>query len=676
MQEGCLGKEDSCHQLQKTLSRRKILLRDEMIEMLPFVSGILNSERERGRMELTEDFTGTIAYVDLAKKEVRKEVLDAKTYRKYFGGTGIIARELLRLMKPGVDPLGPDNVLVIAAGPLTGGPYAGSGRSAAGAKSPLTGGFGVGEGGGFFGPEMRRAGFDVLVITEVSPTPVYLYLHDGEIEIRDASAIWGKTTGEAQKLIQEELGDRLVRVCQCGPAGERMVRFAAIANDVTHYIGRSGIGAVMGSKKLRAIAARGTKPVPLHDPEKVREIGSWMNKNWKNFSWNLHDVGTAGGLKNKNVAGGLPTKNFTDGVFDGADAITGQLMRDTILVGRESCYACPIQCKRVVEVKEGPYTVDPQYGGPEYETAGALGSTCGVDDLRAVAKANEICNAYGLDTISAGVTIAFAMECYEKGLLTKEDTGGIDLRFGNGEAMLKMLMNIVNREGLGDLLANGCAYAAKKIGKGAEDLAMHVRGQEIPMHDGRQEWGLGLGYGVSITGADHQHNMHDIPYASEGRQADNARALGVTEVPLPARDLSPEKAMLLKVMTQFRHFFDCAVMCTFMPYTPQQMVDLVRAVTGWETGTAELMAIAERAHVLARVFNIREGMKAEDEKLPKRFFTPLPRGPLSDKTFTEEEWERAKLAFYRQSGWTDEGIPTEDTLARLGIRWAGEEIKK
>ena len=620
---------------------------------------------------MADELIGTIGYVDLGTRTVRKETLPSLTYRLYFGGTGLIARELLRLTKPGVDPLGPENVLIIAAGPITGAPLPGTGRSAAGEISTLTGGFGVGEGGGFFGPELRRAGFDALVVTSASETPVYLWVHDGEIEIRDASHIWGKTTGEAQDLIRDELGDNLIRTCQCGPAGENLVRFAGIANDVTHYIGRSGIGAVMGSKKLRAVAARGHQPVFLADKDKVREIASWFMRNWKDLSWGLHEFGTTGGVKNKQVAGGLPTRNFTEGLFEGYEGITGQTMNDAVLVDRDSCYGCPIRCKRVVEVTE-PFKVDRRYGGPEYETLGSFGSACGMGMFEYVCKANEICNAYGLDTISAGVTVAFAMECFEKGLLTLEDTGGLELTFGNGPAMLSVLEKIVGREGIGDLLAEGSVRAAERIGRGAQALAMHTRKQEIPMHDPRQEWVLGLGYGLSITGADHQHNMHDIPYAKEGKGANDARAMGVGSVPLPPLDLSLEKVTLLRTITKYRHFYDCAVICTFMPWTVFQMVDLVTAVTGWKTGTAEILAVAERAYTLARIVNLREGMTASDERLPDRFFEALPAGPLSESKMSREEWERAKLAYYRQSGWTDQGVPTEDTLARLGISWAGK----
>ncbi|QUL98188.1 MAG: aldehyde ferredoxin oxidoreductase family protein [Candidatus Fermentithermobacillus carboniphilus] len=622
-----------------------------------------------------QGITGTIAYVDLSKRQVRKEIIDSHTFRKYFGGTGLIARHVLSMTKRGVDALGSENVFVYACGPLTGGPYAGSGRSAAGAKSPLTGGFGVGEGGGFIGAELRKAGFDAIVVTGVSETPVYLFAHDGELEIRDASGLWGKTTGETEEIIRQELGDSLIRVAQCGPAGEVLVRFAGVCNDLTHYIGRTGMGAVMGSKKLKAIAARGRGQIPIVDREKVREISAWMNQHWRDYVYRYHDTGTAGVLLSLQELSGLPTRNFREGQFEGAAKISGEALRDSLLLKRDTCYACPIRCKRVVGFDE-PYKVDPKYGGPEYETIGSFGSTCGVDDLKVISKANEICNAYGIDTISAGVTIAFAMECFENGLLSLEDTDGIELRFGNGEAVLKVLQKIVKREGIGDLLANGSAYAAKKIGRGAEELAMQVRGLEVPMHEPRLKWGLGVGYGTSVTGADHCHNMHDPAYAVEGKGAEEARSLGVGDVPLPSQDLSLEKVMLLRTITNFRYFCDSAVMCQFLPYSPAQIVDLVKAVTGWDTGTAELLAVGERAHVMARLFNIREGMKSSDEKLPKRFFEAFKSGPLAGKVYTPEEWERAKLSYYRQSGWTDEGVPTEDCLARLGLMWAKEALSR
>ncbi len=617
---------------------------------------------------MTKTLKGKVAYVDLTDHRIDVETIDANVYRKYFGGSGLIAQHLLTMMKPGTDPLSPESVFIYACGPMTGGPYSGSGRSAAGCKSPLTGGFGVGEGGGFVGAELRRAGFDAVVVTGVSDEPVYLFAHDGEIEIKDASLLWGKTTGKVQEAIRSELGDKFVRVAQCGPAAEAQVRYSGICNDLTHYIGRSGTGAVMGSKRLKAIAARGRNQVHLADRDKVREIASWVSKNWRDLSYRLYDTGTAGGVSGLHYTSGLPTRNFREGMFEGYEKISGETMRDTVLIDRGTCFACPINCKRVVKT-EKPYKVDPKYGGPEYETIGSFGSVCGIDDLQAICKANEICNAYGVDTISAGVSIAFAMECFEHGIITKEDTDGIELRFGNAHGMVQVLEKIIKRQGIGDVLAEGVARAAKQFGQGAERFAMHVRGQEIPMHEPRLKWGLGVGYAMSITGADHCHNMHDPGYATEGRSVNQARSMGAGAVPLPAQDLSPEKVHLLRTITNFNHFWDCAVMCSFQPYSVQKLVDLVTAVTGWETGTAELLAVGERAHVMARMFNIREGMTPKDEKLPKRFFKAFDKGPLKDKVYTQEEWDEAKLSYYRQAGWTDEGMPTKDSLARLGLRW-------
>jgi len=622
---------------------------------------------------VTPGFQGNVLVVDLSRRSIHKEELPEEEYRRYFGGTGFAAKKLLIELEPGIDPLEPENVVVFAAGPLTGGPFAGTGRISVSAKSPLTDGFGTAEGGGFFGAEMRRAGFDAVVVRGKSETPVYLFLHDGTAEIRDASRLVGKTTHEAETIIKEELGDRLVRVSQCGVAGEKLVRFAGVANDVTHYAGRTGIGAVMGSKNLRAIAARGKQSVSVRDRDAVRKLSAWMNENWKALAYGLYDTGTAGGVMALNAASGLPTRNFREGIFEGAEKISGQTMRDTVLVERGGCYACPIRCKRVTKAS-GEFGPEPVYGGPEYETIGSLGSCCGVDDLEAICRGNEICNAYGLDTISAGVTIAFAMECFENGVLTLKDTDGIELRFGNGDAMVKILRKIAMREGIGDLLAEGTVRAAQAIGKGAAQFAMHVRGQEVPMHEPRLKWGLGLGYGVSITGADHMHNMHDTGYEREGGSVQEVRGLGVINVPIPAQDLSLEKVHLLRTVTMMQHFDNCAVICNFIPWSAQQKSDLVRGVTGWETTPAELLTIGERSHVLARVFNIREGLSAEDERLPRRFFEAFREGALAGKVYDEDTWNAAKLAYYRMSGWTDAGIPRKETLARLGISWASEYL--
>jgi aldehyde:ferredoxin oxidoreductase len=616
-------------------------------------------------------YNGKILRVDLTENKTWVEEKDDLFYRTYWGGRGLVAYYLLTEAPPGADPLGPENVLVFAAGPLTGAPMAGAGRNSVGAKSPLTGGYGDAEGGGFFGAELKRAGFDAIVVKGRSEKPVYLSIRDGEAELRDASHLRGKTTLEVEDSIKAELGDKLVRISQCGPAGENMVSYACVVNDLTHFAGRSGIGAVMGSKNLRAVAVRGKGQVPLADLGKVRELAKWMVENAPRLSAGLTDTGTAGGTVGLSVAGGLPTRNFQEGSFEGAEKISGQTMRDTILADRDTCYACPIRCKRVVKA-ESPHKVDPRLGGPEYETIGSLGSSLAIDDLVAVAKGNELCNAYGLDTISTGVSIAFAMECFEKGLITLEDTGGIEMRFGNAEAMLKSIELIKSREGFGDFLALGVREMAKRLGREAEEIAMHVRGQEIPMHEPRLKYALGIGYALSPTGADHCHNMHDTGFQrADSGSMNDLRSLGILN-PLPFDDLSPEKMHMYWIVTNLRVFANIGVICSFVPWTPIQLEDLVRGVTGWNTTAAEILTAAERANTLARIFNIREGLDVSLEKLPKRFFEPFFDGPLAGKAANPEAWQEAKLSAYRLAGWTEKGVPTRECLARLGIGWAAK----
>ncbi len=618
-------------------------------------------------------YQGKILRVDLTAGTIGVEEKDEEFYRKYWGGRGIIAYYLLNEVPQGADPLGPENVLVFAAGPMTGLPMAGSGRNSVGAKSPLTGGYGDAEGGGFFGAEMKRAGFDAIVVKGKADKPVYLYVHDGEAEIRDGSNLWGKTTGEVEDLIKQDLGDRTVRVTQCGPAGEKMVRYACVVNDLVHFAGRTGMGAVMGSKNLRAIAAKATKPVPVANPDKIRELAKWMVENAPTLAGGMTDLGTTGIVTGNNAAGGLPTRNFQEGQFEGAQKITGTTMRDTILTGRETCFACPVRCKRVVQA-EKPWKVDPKYGGPEYESLGSLGSVLGIDDLVAVVKLNELCASYGLDSISTGVTLGFAMECFEKGLLTTKDTDGLELRFGNADAAIRAVEMLRDRKGFGDFLALGSREMACKIGKGSIEFAMQVRGQEIPMHEPRMKPGLGVGYALSPTGADHCHNFHDTGYAKNGGSVQDLKSLGVVGGPFDVYDLSPEKMNAVLTVTGIRTWGNLAVLCQFVPWTQVQKEEIVRAATGWTTTWAEMLAAGERANVMARVFNLREGMDVSEEVLPKRFFQAFTSGPIAGKASDPQVWEEAKKSAYRLSGWDENGVPTKECLARLGIGWTGKYL--
>ena len=329
-----------------------------------------------------------------------------------------------------------------------------------------------------------------------------------------------------------------------------------------------------------------------------------------------------------------------------------------------------IRCKTKVKVGE-PWNVDPAYGGPEYETLAALGSNCGVDDLKAICKANELCQRYSLDTISTGATISFAMECFEKGLLNEEDTGGIDLSFGNGRAMVKMVELIGERRGIGDLLAEGVKRAAERISDEAKKLAIHVKGQEVPMHEPRLKKGLGLGYAVSPTGADHVHNTHDtflFPKVPE-----NYKGLGILEA-VPVEDLGPKKVRLFKYCMVWRSLNNCLVMCLFPPWRPQQKVDIVRSATGWNTSVFELMKVSERAINLARIFNIREGFTEKDDWLPLRFFHPKTSGALSDTAVNAEKLRKAKITYYGMMGWNELGVPLQTKLEELDIAWTVDEI--
>ena len=383
-------------------------------------------------------YNGEILRVDLSRGTISVDRPSADFYRQYVGGRGFISYFLLRELGAGTDALSPENKLIFANGPVTGVPIAGSGRNSVGAKSPLTNGYGDAEVGGYWGAELKHAGYDAIIVEGKSEDPVYLWIKDGKAEIKDAKHLWGKTTGECQKLIQEELGDEHIRVAQIGLAGEKLVRYACIINDLSHAAGRTGMGAVMGSKNLKAVAVRGHSKVALSEPGVVSSLAKWFRENFKLIkrTAGLSKDGTAGLLLGLNVAGGLPTRNFQQGVFEGADKISGDAMKAGILVGQRGCYSCIVRCKPEVASGE-PYNVDPAYGGPEYETLASLGSCCGIDNLEAIAKGNEICNADGLDTISTGASIAFAMECFGRGILTEKDTGGLKLNFGNAPAMVR-----------------------------------------------------------------------------------------------------------------------------------------------------------------------------------------------------------------------------------------------
>ncbi|MCX5918235.1 MAG: aldehyde ferredoxin oxidoreductase, partial [Deltaproteobacteria bacterium] len=399
-------------------------------------------------------YNGKILRVNLSTRQVSTEEPAEEHYKTYLGGRGFIVHTLLKEVPRGVDPLGPENKLIFALGPITGHPFPGSGRNSVGAKSPLSGGYGESEAGGFWGAELKRSGYDAIIVEGKSDEPVYLWIKDGRPEIRDARNLWGLDVAETEKVIREELQDDRVRTATIGAAGEKMVRYASICNDISHMAGRTGMGAVMGSKKLKAVAVRGNAPPEMGNREKVLELSRWMGKNFKTKT-NFWQYGTGAAMDYYEASGNLPIRNFAAGRFPQVEGITSQSMYKKGYVEKmDSCFGCPVRCKKKVKLDQ-PWKVDPVYGGPEYETLGAFGSNCGVEQIEAIMKANELCCRYGLDTISTGVTISFAMECFEKGVLTLKDTDGLELTFGNAAAMVEMVERIALRKGLGNLLAEG-----------------------------------------------------------------------------------------------------------------------------------------------------------------------------------------------------------------------------
>ena len=450
------------------------------------------------------------------------------------------------------------------------------------------------------------------------------------------------------------------------------MKYACILNELKHSNGRTGMGAVMGSKKL-GTAVRGTaKPsLPTQIGWKRSERGWYPATSEPQAICTILEPRRVNFLSKRGI---LPTRNFRDGSFGVPPTSPARLCGIPYSPIEEP--ATPVSSPANESEDREPYNVDPAFGGPEYETIGSFGSLCGISDLGAIAKANELCNRYGIDTISCGTTIAFAMEAFEGGLLTKEDTGGVELRFGDAAAMLEMVEMINRRSGIGDLLAEGAAKAARKIGKGAEALAMHVKGLELPMHEPRGKQSLAIGYAVSPTGACHMEAPHDTDFEKEGRAGlEGLEPLGVLR-PVPSVDIGPEKVHTFYVGQQVWNLYNCIGMCDFVgtpsgPFTLQMLSDYLSAVTGWNTSIYELIKVGERSQTMARLFNLREGLTSEDDCLPERMFNPLENGALEGTAIDREQWEAAMKSYYEMAGWNPAtGAPTRGKLAELGLLWA------
>ncbi len=619
-------------------------------------------------------YNGKILRVDLSSGSIATEELPESWYRTYMGGGGAAAYFLLKELEPGVDPLGPDNLLVFACSVVTGAPISGFSRYTAAAKSPLTGGFMESEAGGYFGPELKFAGFDAVLISGAAASPCYLWIHDGEAELKDASALWGLENAETKDALAAELGDKKIRAASIGPAGERMLVNACIINELGHANGRGGLGAVMGAKKLKAVVCRGeAKNQQYADPEAVKALGKWQLEKIKTHgpSQTWQKYGTPALLGPLNASGLLPTNNWKNSTFDGADKIDGEAMANSILKRGGTCYRCAVACKRVVEYSDERFSVEPRYGGPEYETLGSFGSLCGVDDLPAIAKAHEICNRQGYDTISAGGLVAFAMDCFEQGILTAEDCEGREVKFGDAEGMLWLLEKILAQEGLGAVLALGIKRAAQQIGRGAEKLAYTIKGQELPLHDPRGKTGVGFGMATSPTGADHIESPHEGAF--QGEAASLLGPLGIVE-PVEVLALDATKVAAFKKMQLTWSLNNVLGMCNFavaplFSLSYQKMVEAVRAITGWNTSLAELLFAAERAENMYRVFNNREGFTIADDCLVEPFHTPAADGPLEGQFIDRKKFAQCLAVYYQMMGWDEAGRPTRAKLDELGLGW-------
>jgi aldehyde:ferredoxin oxidoreductase len=588
-----------------------------------------------------------ILHVQLGDRTTWIEEPGDAFFRRYAGGRGLIAHYLLRYVPKGADPLGPDNVLVIAPGVVTGAPVPGAGRHSVGAKSPLTGLFGESESGGFWGAELKRAGWDAVVIHGVSPRPVYLWINDGAVEFREADHLWGRITGEVEEAIVEELGDPRVKVAQIGPAGENLVRFACIANDLNEVAGRTGMGAVMGSKRLKAIAVRGRIPVKIADQKALTAVAKWVSSTMDQNHRAFHEFGTGAAMQGKNLEGGMPTLNYRMGAFDQVAKVDAIAVREQVRVQMKACYACSVRCKKVVHIEEKEeaarqvseavyqgalrvafdplhrYRVDPRYGGPEYESLASLGVNLGVDDLIAVCKSNEMCNYLGMDTVSLGATLAWAMECFERGILTLEDTDGVPLRFHDADGVVKLIEMVAYRRGVGDLLAEGSRGAARRIGRGSEAYLTTVKGLEMAMHDPRHMPVMRASYLLAPTGGDHMRQT--------GNRNGHRNQVGL---------------------------------CHFLAYDDQQSLDILNAVTGWGATPDEMVVQAHRGLTLARLFNLREGMTRADDRLPARFGEALPK----HSGLTSEQLDTIVTDYYVEQGWDPAtGVPTDQTIRDLEL---------
>ena len=614
-------------------------------------------------------YNGHILFVDLSSGKIKEELLPENTYRDFIGGVGLAVRILYERMKPKADPLGPDNMLGFMTGPLTATQAPMAAKHMVVTKSPLTNTWGEANSGGFFGGELKQAGYDAVFFSGASKKPVYLFIKDGKPELRDASHIWGKDTYETEKALYSHINDDKVKFVCIGPAGEGLSLISAVMADRGRVAARSGVGAVMGSKKLKAVAVRGTRKIEVADPEQVSKLREFVQKYLREevdsmpFIKMLSGHGTCDGPLAVVPSGGTPIKNWSligKEVFPDYTNIGG----DNVFkyqTKRSGCGNCPVNCGGTVSVKEGPYAVEGRK--PEYETLASLGAMCLNSNVESIIKANDICDRYGLDSISAGTTIAFAMECYEKGIISKKDTNGIELTWGNSSAIVAMVEKIGKREGFGDVLADGVKKAAERIGKGAESCAIHVGGQEPGMHDPRLITYRGLGYISAQAPGRHMVSMVPFRLATEGKMGSSPD--------LKAPEEENEIARIGKIHAMgvsYAQTFSDSGLCLFAISTGNDypLAEFISAVTGWDVTAKEAITAGRRTLTLLQAFNHREGWKASDYTLPGRISQPPTMGPYAGRQI---DFAALKSSYYQSMGWDREsGVPSQACLSELGLR--------
>ncbi len=598
-------------------------------------------------------YMGKILRVDLSVGKIDVEPLDAAVARSYVGGRGLGAYLAYREIAPNTDPFAPDSSIYFISGPVQGTVTPFAPKFIIMNKSPLSGSLSRSVcGGGSFGPELKYGGFDAVVVKGKAKSPVYVMIDDGKVEIRDAQKYWGMTTGETQAAIRKDLNDNSVSVIPIGPAGENLVRFAGVIVG-SRAAARGGTGAVMGSKLLKAVVVRGTKSVRVAD---IGEFQSLLAETYATIRENPAvpkriELGTPGTVAVTYASGVLPIMNFSRSTFDGIQGLMPDTVRDTLYIHNESCFGCPIPCGKAGFIKDGPYkgTVLP---GPEYETIGLLGSNCGIGDIRAVAQANYLCNEYGIDTISTGSTVAFAVECYQRGLITERDTDGLKLEFGNPDVLMALIEKIARREGFGNVLAEGTKRASKAIGQDSHRFAMHSKGQDFAAYEPRALVGMGLMYATATPGANHSYGP----------------TLTGERVGLKDMLTHKEKGKLNRKEQNKYCLQDSMVFCSFSRFgmDERQQVRFTNAVTGWNYSDEEATMIADRIYTLERLFNQREGFSKADDTLPWRCLNePLPDGPAKGNTVP---LERMLKDYYQERGWNEEsGLPERETIERLGL---------